>query len=87
MLESGVTGAADRRRPDQARGLRGAQGRPAAARRELARELQEFVKRNTAPHKYPRAVVFVDALPKTATGKIKRYELRERAAADGVLRS
>ena len=54
---------------------------------ELAHELQEFVKRNTAPHKYPRAVIFVDSLPKTATGKIKRFELRERAAADGVLRA
>jgi acyl-coenzyme A synthetase/AMP-(fatty) acid ligase len=53
---------------------------------ELARELQDFVKRNTARHKYPRAVIFVDSLPKTATGKIKRFELRERAAADGVLR-
>lgn len=49
---------------------------------ELARELQDFVKKNTAPHKYPRSVVFVDALPKTATGKIKRYKLREMAAAE-----
>ena len=39
-----------------------------------------------APHKYPRAVIFVETLPKTATGKIKRFELRERAAVDGVLR-
>ena len=46
---------------------------------ELARELQEFVKRNTAPHKYPRGVVFVETLPKTATGKIKRFKLREMA--------
>jgi len=48
---------------------------------ELARELQEFVKRSTAPYKYPRWVEFVDALPKTATGKIKRYQLRQMAAA------
>jgi benzoate-CoA ligase len=48
---------------------------------ELARELQAFVKSNTLPHKYPRAVQFVDELPKTATGKIKRYELRAWAAA------
>ncbi|MCY3023656.1 MAG: benzoate-CoA ligase family protein, partial [Planctomycetota bacterium] len=47
---------------------------------ELARELQDFVKVNTAPYKYPRWVEFIDALPKTATGKIKRYVLRERAA-------
>jgi benzoate-CoA ligase len=46
---------------------------------ELMRELQEFVKNTTAPHKYPRAVVFVDSLPKTSTGKIKRYKLRELA--------
>jgi acetyl-CoA synthetase len=43
---------------------------------ELARELQEHVKAETAPYKYPRIVEFVDALPKTASGKIKRAELR-----------
>ena len=48
---------------------------------ELAKELQEFVKKNAAPYKYPRWVEFVDALPKTATGKIKRYQLRQMAAA------
>ncbi|MBE3123409.1 MAG: hypothetical protein IMZ65_01230, partial [Planctomycetes bacterium] len=47
----------------------------------LAKELQEFVKKNAAPYKYPRWVEFVDALPKTATGKIKRYQLRQMAAA------
>jgi len=44
----------------------------------LARELQEHVKRVTAPYKYPRAIEFVDALPKTVSGKIRRVELRER---------
>ena len=43
----------------------------------LAEELQQFVKREIAPFKYPRKVVFVDALPKTPTGKIQRYVLRE----------
>ncbi len=43
---------------------------------ELARELQEHVKRLTAPYKYPRLVEFVERLPKTASGKIKRAELR-----------
>jgi acyl-coenzyme A synthetase/AMP-(fatty) acid ligase len=43
---------------------------------ELARELQEHVKRVTAPYKYPRIVEFADALPKTPSGKIKRAELR-----------
>ena len=44
----------------------------------LAVELQEHVKAITAPYKYPRAIEFVDALPKTASGKIRRSELRER---------
>ena len=43
---------------------------------ELARELQEHVKRETAPYKYPRIVEFARELPKTASGKIKRAELR-----------
>jgi benzoate-CoA ligase len=47
---------------------------------ELARELQDFVKQNTAPYKYPRRVVFIDALPKTATGKVQRYKLRQMVA-------
>jgi acyl-coenzyme A synthetase/AMP-(fatty) acid ligase len=42
----------------------------------LASELQEHVKRATAPYKYPRVVDFVDELPKTASGKIRRAELR-----------
>ena len=44
----------------------------------LARKLQEHVKRETAPYKYPRIVDFASELPKTASGKIKRAELRER---------
>jgi acetyl-CoA synthetase len=43
---------------------------------ELARELQEHVKRETAPYKYPRIVEFADELPKTASGKIRRAALR-----------
>ena len=43
---------------------------------ELARELQEHVKATTAPYKYPRIVDFADELPKTASGKIKRAQLR-----------
>ena len=42
----------------------------------MARELQEHCKRTTAPYKFPRIVEFADALPKTASGKIKRSELR-----------
>lgn len=43
----------------------------------LAEELKAFVKARLAPHKYPREVTFVDDLPKTATGKIQRFKLRE----------
>jgi acetyl-CoA synthetase/medium-chain acyl-CoA synthetase len=45
---------------------------------DLARALQEHVKKVTAPYKYPREVEFVDSLPKTVSGKIRRVELRER---------
>lgn len=44
----------------------------------LIKELQEFVKINTAPYKYPRKIEFVDDLPKTISGKIKRKELKMR---------
>ena len=43
----------------------------------LARELQDHVKRVTAPYKYPREIEFVDTLPKTRSGKIRRVELRK----------
>ncbi|GCE01890.1 AMP-binding protein [Embleya hyalina] len=45
-----------------------------------ARALQGFVKRTMAPYKYPRLVEFVDELPRTNTGKLRRAELRRRAA-------
>jgi 2-aminobenzoate-CoA ligase len=44
-----------------------------------ARALQDHVKAAIAPYKYPREVEFVDALPKTATGKLQRFALRDRA--------
>jgi 2-aminobenzoate-CoA ligase len=44
---------------------------------EMAAELQEFVKQQIAPYKYPRAITFLDALPRTITGKLQRYRLRE----------
>jgi len=46
---------------------------------ELAAALQAFVKASIAPYKYPRAVVFVDALPRTETGKLQRFALRKMA--------
>ena len=45
---------------------------------ELKKELQNHVKKLTAPYKYPRVIEFVDELPKTISGKIRRVELRER---------
>lgn len=47
----------------------------------LAREIQDHVKAVTAPYKYPRAVEFVEALPMTVTGKIRRRDLRDREYA------
>ena len=43
---------------------------------ELAADIQQFVKEHIAPYKHPRWVEFVESLPKTATGKIRRFELR-----------
>jgi acetyl-CoA synthetase len=47
-----------------------------AASDGLARELQDHVKAQTAPYKYPRIVEFAADLPKTASGKIRRAQLR-----------
>ena len=75
VLECAVTGA-----PDPIRGqvvkatvvlARGYQ-----PSEELKKELQNFVKKNTAPYKYPRIVEFVDELPKTISGKIRRVQIR-----------
>jgi len=51
----------------------------AGASAELIAELQAHTKAQIAPYKYPREIQFVDALPKTATGKLRRSELRSRA--------
>jgi acyl-coenzyme A synthetase/AMP-(fatty) acid ligase len=48
---------------------------------DLATQIQDHVKSTTAPYKYPRHVEFVDELPKTVSGKIRRVELRERERA------
>lgn len=45
---------------------------------ELIKEIQDHVKRVTAPYKYPRVIEFVDELPKTISGKIRRVEIREK---------
>ena len=45
---------------------------------ELIKEIQDHVKRTTAPYKYPRIIEFVDELPKTISGKIRRVEIRDK---------
>ena len=80
VMECGVVGVPDEERGQLVKAfivLR--QG--FAACDELAREVQEFVKREIAPYKYPRAVEFVPSLPKTNTGKLQRYLLREMGVA------
>ncbi|MCH8962045.1 MAG: AMP-binding protein, partial [Bacteroidetes bacterium] len=80
VKECGVVGA-----PDPARGhlvkayvvLRN----PDDACDELVKELQDFVKAEIAPYKYPRAIAFRDDLPRTQTGKVQRFKLREDAAS------
>jgi 2-aminobenzoate-CoA ligase len=76
VLESAVVAAPDRTRGFVVKAfvvLR--PGRPPSE--ELVAELQDFVKRELAPYKYPRAITFVERLPRTETGKIQRYILRQ----------
>src|SRR5215813_4177040 len=77
VAECGVVGL-----PDETRGqivtafvvlTDGAAGGP-----ELAAELQDLVKRKIAPYKYPRAIEFLPSLPRTNTGKLQRFKLREQ---------
>jgi 2-aminobenzoate-CoA ligase len=51
---------------------------------ELTKTLQDYVKAEIAPYKYPRVIEYVDALPRTQTGKLQRFELRRMAAAEPV---
>ncbi len=78
VLECAVTAA-----PDEIRGqvvkasivlVKGTEGTD-----ELKKEIQNYVKTHTAPYKYPRIVEFLDEMPKTVSGKIKRNELRARS--------
>ena len=79
VAECGVVGAPD---PDRGRIVKayivlkpGVTGDAA-----LAKELQDYVKAELAPYKYPRAIEFVSELPRTETGKLQRFALREIAA-------
>jgi acyl-coenzyme A synthetase/AMP-(fatty) acid ligase len=80
VLECGVVGAKDKDelvKPKAFVILK--QGQTASD--ALAEELKAFVKTRIAPYKYPRWIEFVSELPKTSTGKIQRYKLRESAPA------
>lgn len=81
VLEVGVVGAPD---PERGRIVKAfiVLADPSAAGPDLAKELQDHVKRELAPYKYPRSVVFVDALPKTGSGKLQRFALRQQAEAE-----
>ena len=68
-----------RARPDR-QGLRRAARRRTSAGDALARALQDFVKQAIAPYKYPRAIEFRSALPRTETGKLQRFRLARTAA-------
>lgn len=79
VVECAITGV-----PDEVRGMvvkatvvLGKEWRELAGP-ELVKELQDHVKSVTAPYKYPRIVEFVDSLPKTISGKIRRVEIREQ---------
>ncbi|MFN4116207.1 MAG: AMP-binding enzyme, partial [Inhella sp.] len=76
VAECGVTGVADDERGQIVKAcvvLRA--GFEASG--ELAKSLQEFVKSQIAPYKYPRALLFVDQLPRTQTGKLQRFRLKD----------
>ncbi len=79
VVECAITGV-----PDEIRGqvvkatIILAKDYKAKAGPELIKELQDHVKRVTAPYKYPRVIEFVDELPKTISGKIRRVEIRQK---------
>ncbi len=79
VVECAITGV-----PDEVRGMVVkatvvlAESYAGKADEALVAELQDHVKRETAPYKYPRVIEFVDELPKTISGKIRRVEIRDR---------
>ena len=81
VLESGVVGVADDEGLIKPRAYVVLKDKDAASE-ELVKELQKYVKTHTSPHKYPRSIIFVENLPKTATGKIQRYKLRQEAGGE-----
>src|SRR2546425_9132115 len=76
VAECGVVGAPDAERGTVVKAFVVLKpGHPRGA--DLARQLQDYVKNSIAPYKYPRVVEFVDALPRTETGKLQRFKLRQ----------
>jgi acetyl-CoA synthetase len=77
VLECAITGVPD---PDRGAVVKATVvlAKDWTASEELKKELQNHVKKNTAPYKYPRIVEFVSELPKTISGKIRRVEIREQ---------
>jgi len=58
---------------------------PGAAPNDATRrDIQDFVKRQIAPYKYPREIRFVDVLPRNPSGKLQHFRLREELAAQPV---
>jgi 2-aminobenzoate-CoA ligase len=83
VAECGVVGVADEERGQIVKAyvvLRAGHNGDAA----MTRTLQDYVKAAIAPYKYPRAIDYVTALPKTQTGKLQRFELRRAAAEQAV---
>ena len=83
VVECAVTGV-----PDEVRGqivkatiILSAEYRDFPDKEALVKEIQNHVKKVSAPYKYPRVIEFVDELPKTISGKIRRVEIRDRDAA------
>jgi len=76
VLECAVTGAPDPKRGQVVKATV-VLNKGFIPSEELVKELQDYVKRTTAPYKYPRIVDFVDELPKTISGKIKRAQIRK----------
>ena len=79
VVEAAVVGRADPERT-QIVVARSASSPPGHEGPRARREIQDFDKRATAPYKYPREIHFVDELPKTVSGKIRRSQLREELA-------
>ncbi|MBC8257535.1 MAG: benzoate-CoA ligase family protein [SAR324 cluster bacterium] len=80
VMECAVVGIPDEQRGSLVKALVVLQA-GYSGNQELAKELQDFVKNTIAPYKYPRALEFVAELPKTETGKIQRFKLRQSRTA------